>query len=274
MSATVFTQRLVRESVADKALRSAGALWFLVAVTGQWLFVYFIVSFYYRPTLHGRFDAWNRKDLITGYVAGDRAGNLVFASHVLVAALITTSGAIQLIPQIRAHAITFHRWNGRFYILTALLMATMGLWLTWVRGTYLTVTGAISGTFLASLIIACAAQTLRYALARKIGTHRRWALRLFLVANGVWFQRIGYMSWIIFNKGPVGIGDHMDGPFDIFLGFAEFILPLTVLEIYLWAQSSASAPTKRAMATFLFVCTVVTGVGAFGTYTIMWEPYL
>ncbi len=166
MSATVLTHSLARKFFADKALGSACALWFLVAVIGQWAFVYFIVSFYYWPTLHGQFDAWNRKDLIPGYVAGDRTGNLVFASHVFVAALITTSGAI-----------TFHHWNGRFYILIAFLMATMGLWLTWVRGTYLTVIGAISGTLLASLIIVCSAQTLRYALARNIGTHRRWALR-------------------------------------------------------------------------------------------------
>ena len=110
---------------------------------------------------------------------------MYFAAHVLMAALITTSGALQLVPQIRARATSVHRWNGRLYILTAFLMALGGLWLIWVRGTFLTLYGAAGSTLLAVLIMICASMTLRYALARKIDIHHRWALRTFLLVNGV-----------------------------------------------------------------------------------------
>jgi hypothetical protein len=270
----VIPRWLGRSRTGQRSLDTAARLWFIVAVVGQWAFVYYIVAFYAGPTLQGRFEAWNRKDLITGYVAGDRVGNLYFAAHVLMAALITTSGALQLFPQIRARAISFHRWNGRLYILTAFLMAAGGLWLVWVRGTYLTLYGAAGSTVLALLIMTCAAMTLRYALARKIDIHRQWALRTFLVANGVWFQRIGYMAWITLNRGPVGIGKHMDGLFDILWGFGDFFLPLAVLEIYMRVKDQGSALAKSVTATAVFVLTAVMSVGIIGAYMIMWRPLL
>ena len=91
-------------------------------------------------------------------------------------------------------------------------MAFDGLWLIWVRGTYLTIPGALSSTLLAALILTSAAMTLHHARAGRSERHRRWAVRLFLVVNGVWFQRIGYVAWMILARGPVGIGKHMDGP--------------------------------------------------------------
>jgi hypothetical protein len=84
------------------------------------------------------------------------------------------------------------------------------------------------------------------------------------------------MAWIILNRGPVGIGDQMDGPFDIIWGFAEFVLPLAVLEIYLRTtdRSRASARAKAALAGALFVLTVVTGTGIVGAFLHMWLPHL
>ncbi len=259
----------------ERAMKAAARLWFLVAVIGQWTFVYYIAGFYAAPTLQGHFEAWRRKtDLITGYVAGDGAGNLFFAAHVLIAAMITASGALQLFPWIRSRAIGFHRWNGRLYISAAVLMAIGGLWLIWVRGTYLTLYGAAGSTLLAILILAFAAMTLRQALAREIDSHHRWALRTFLVVNGVWFQRVGYMAWILVNQGPVGIGDHMDGPFDIVWGFGCYLLPLAMLELYLRTKDRADRRGRFAMAAALLAATVLMGVGIFGAYMAMWRPLL
>ncbi len=36
---------------------------------------------------------------------------------------------------------------------------------------------------------------LRYALARNIDAHKRWAVRTFIVVSGVWFFRVGLMLW-------------------------------------------------------------------------------
>ena len=40
MSATVWTNRLEPSSVADKALKTAARPWFLVAIIGQWTFLW------------------------------------------------------------------------------------------------------------------------------------------------------------------------------------------------------------------------------------------
>src|SRR5215470_4295733 len=124
------------ENVASRTLKASAAFWFLAAVAGQWLFVYYIVAFYGPTLFTGNFESWNRnKGLVDGYVAGDLAGNLFLLSHVLIAAILTFGGTLQLIPQIRERAINFHRWNGRIFLFAATAAALAGLYLQWVRGT-------------------------------------------------------------------------------------------------------------------------------------------
>src|SRR5258708_20907560 len=116
MSTAVVTNELRLSSIAAPALAAAAGLWFLVAVIGQWAFLYYIVAFYGASTVTGNFQAWTRNTfLLKGYVAGDTAGNLAFATHVLLAAFIAFGGAIQLIPQIRGRAIVIRRSNSRLF---------------------------------------------------------------------------------------------------------------------------------------------------------------
>jgi hypothetical protein len=246
----------------------------VVTVIGQFAFLYFIVAFYVGSTLRGDFAAWNGKPLITGYVAGDTAGNLQFAIHVLGAALVTAGGAIQFIPWVRRNAPAFHRWNGRVYVTLGVVMALGGLWLVWVRGTYLTLYGATSISMVALLILWFGAMTVRNAMRRRIDLHQRWALRLFMVMSAVWFQRIGYMAWIILNAGPAGIGDNMDGPFDILWGFGIFVLPLAILELYLRVKDRGSETAKTLLAGLVLTMTAVMIVGIGGATMFMWLPYL
>src|SRR6267143_1688435 len=69
---------------ADKALKSAAAFWFLVAVVGQWMFVVYILSFYGRAVLEGDLARWS-KVVSPGYVRGDAVGNFALAMHLVVA---------------------------------------------------------------------------------------------------------------------------------------------------------------------------------------------
>ncbi len=274
MGASLAPDRLAWQPAVAHLLRLSAQIWLVVAIAGQWLFVYYIAGFYVVPTMLGHFATWNRQDLITGFVAGDRTGNLYFASHVLMAGLITASGTLQIIPALRRRAIRLHRWNGRFYVVAAFLMAFGGLWLIWVRGTYLTVLGALSSTMLAALILFSAAMTPLHARAGRIERHRRWAVRLFLVVNGVWFQRIGYAAWMMLARGPVGIGKHMDGPFDILWGYGEFLLPLLCFGLYEQATRHSGLLAKSAMAAVLLAASVVTAIGSVGAYVSMWRPVL
>ena len=69
-------------------------------------------------TARSDFAAWAHSSL-KGYEAGDAAGNAVFASHVLTAAIMSLSAALQLVPQIRARTPALHRWNGRAFLIAA-----------------------------------------------------------------------------------------------------------------------------------------------------------
>ena len=256
--------------VADAALKSAAVFWFVVALAGQWAFVAFIAGFYGPPTLTGDFAAWDKNEFLThGYVAGDTAGNFAFAAHVMMAAVITFGGTLQLIPQIRARAISFHRWNGRLFILIAFAISLAGLFLTWTRDGVSLLDGL---TINAVLIGFCAAQTFGHALARDIDTHRRWALRTFLLVNGVWFLRVGMMGWMIVKIGLFGGPKEFDGNFFAFWIYGSYLVPLAVLELYFRAQDRGGAAAKFAMATLLLVLTLMMGAGIFGAAAMIYWP--
>lgn len=254
-------------------LGRAATFCYLTIATGQLLFVAFILLFYYPPTLSGDFSAWNSKPLITGFVAGDIGGNLFFAVHVLMAAVITLGGLVQLLPALRTRFPAVHRWNGRLYLLSAATLALGGLWLTWARGTWLALGGAIGITLDAVLILGFAAMALSAARARRFAEHRRWAIRLFAVASAVWFMRVGYMAWGL-ATGGLGIGRKMDGPFDLFLAFANSLLPLAVAELYLRAGTNGTPAARRGTAALLGLSGLVILAGSGGAWLVMWSPYL
>ena len=259
----------------DAALKAAAGLWVLVTLLGQWAFLYYIAAFYGAATLSGNFQAWSRNTvLFKGYVAGDMAGNLVFGAHVLLAAVVALGGTVQLLPQIRRRAIAFHRWNGRVFLTTAMVAAIAGLYMVWVRGASANLLGALAISLDAALILVFAAQAWRTARGRNVTDHRRWAMRAFLAANGVWFYRVGFMAWIAINRGPVGSTSHLDGPFDIFWEFGSYLVPLGVLELYLRTTGGSGQHARMAMAGGLLASSILTAIGCVAAYVIMWKPLL
>ncbi len=206
-----------------------------------------------------------------GYVAGDVAGNTAVGVHLFLAFVVTICGPLQLIPQIRTHAPVFHRWNGRIYLTTAVVTSIAGLVMLFHRGS---VGGAVQHVGIALnavLVIIFAAMALRYALARDFVTHRRWALRLFLVVSGVWFYRVGLMLWLVANNGPAGFDPvTFQGPFLNFISFANYLLPLAILEIYFYAKSKGNTSVQMVMAAGLFVLTLAMAAGILFTTKFMW----
>jgi len=257
--------------LANNSLKAATIVWFLVTLIGQWTFVYYMAGNYGGDALRGDFGNWATSS-IKGYIAGDLVGNIYFGSHILLGAVLTFGGALQLIPAIRARAMPFHRWNGRLFIVTAIVMSLGALYLVWGRGAYLNIPGAIGVSLNGVLIIAFSFMTLRYALARKIALHHRWALRAFIVVNGVWFFRLGLMAWTILVPNRIGSTPALDGPFDIFISFGSYLVPLFFLELYFRTQDRAGPRGKTAMAVLLLGLTAFMVVGIYGAYTFMWAP--
>ena len=270
MSTAVWTNRLELDSVADTALKAAARFWFVVAVIGQLLLAFAVASFYGLTALRGDYHGWK---FTNGYVPGVTKGNWAVVMHVASAVIVMLAGAIQLIPQVRNRFPAFHRWNGRIYMLTAVTLSVAGLYITWIRGSVGDISQHLGSTLNAILIWLCAAMALRYALARDFKTHRRWALRLFLVVSASFFIRAGLFLSLLLNHGPFGFDPTtFSGPFLTFLSFACYLFPLAVLEVYLRAQDRPGALRRMATAGMLFVLTLAMAAGIFAVGMAVWVP--
>ena len=153
-------------------------------------------------------------------------------------------------------------------------MALSGVWLTLVRGTYMSGVSAVAILLDAALILIFGALAWRNAVKRRFDHHRKWAMRTFMVVSGVWFLRVGLMGWVLINQGPVGMTDSMSGPADIVLTFGSYLIPLGLLELYFRAGAGSSALLKGLTAALVFAAAAYTALGVFGTIALMWGPYL
>lgn len=83
-----------------------------------------------------------------------------------------------------------------------------------------------------------------------------------------WFDVLAFRE-----RGPVGFDPQtFTGPFLWFLAFAQTLLPLAVLELYLRARDGASAIAKLAAASCLFLSIGITATGIFAATMILWFP--
>lgn len=255
------------------ALRWAGSAWFVVAVAGQLIFAAYVALLYGRATLAGDWSGWN-KAMPHGYVPGDAAGNTAVGLHLFWAFVILTTGAVQLLPWMRRRAPAVHRWSGRVYLMSAVVTSVAGLHMVWTRGTVGGWSMHLSISLNALVILGCAGMAWRQAAARRFGEHRKWALRLFLVASGVWFFRVGLMLWLAIHRAPVGFDPKtFQGPFLTFLGFGQYLIPLLVLELYFRAEKGGNG-TRLAMASAMAVFTLMTAGGIASAAMGMWWPRL
>ena len=266
----VVSSRWELSSVADTALKVSERFWFGVTLVGQLAFGFAVTSFYGLTALRGDYHGWN---FTHGYVPGVTKGNFAVATHLISAAIIMLAGAVQLIPQVRNRFPAFHRWNGRIYMLTAGTLSLAGLYMHWIRGSVGDLPQHIGGTVNAVLIWICGGMALRYALARDFKTHRRWALRLFLVVSASWFIRIMLFLWFMIFRAPVGLDPTtFTGPLPTTLSYAQYLIPLAVLEIYLRAQDRPGTLRRMAAASMLFVVTLLMAAGLFATTMATWVP--
>jgi uncharacterized membrane protein len=262
--------RIARSSTSDTLLSGAAGFWLLAALAGQWAFFYYISAFYGASILSGNFEVWDRLAALgaTAYVPGDTAGNIVFAAHALGAGIIAFGGALQLIPQVRKHAPVFHRWNGRIFLVTVSALSLSGFYLVWVRGPRPDTLAELSTSLNGLLILAFAFLALKAVRARNLVVHRRWAMRLYLVANAQWFLRVGVFTYFAVNQ-MLGTQASFTDWFPRFWTFGCYLAPLAVLEVYFRARRSSSPLARGAVAAALVATTLLMGVGiaAFGMFS-------
>lgn len=247
----------------SRAVATAAGLWFFVAATGLAIFATYIGVSYGRAALGGAPGE-------SRWVAGDGLGNAALSVHLVFALLMTAIGVLQLIPALRRRVPALHRTLGRVFLVGALLGSLSGFYLLWVRGTVGGLPMHLATSLNGVLIMAFGWLAWQHARARRFTEHRRWALRLFMAANGVWFFRVGLMLWLMIWRAPVGFDPQsFTGPFVYTLAFAQFLLPLGVLELYLRTRGRG-----RALALTLVLLSLATAVGIFGATMGLWLPRL
>ena len=103
------------------------ASWFVIALIGQPVFILYIGSFYGRAAaLAGDLSQWNRVLPVGVYIPGDAMYNLALSIHLALAVLITISGAQLLLLRSETTIVDFHRINGKFYFLMAVVTGCAG----------------------------------------------------------------------------------------------------------------------------------------------------
>lgn len=260
------------EALSKRAVGIAARFWFVVAAIGHWIFLAYILAVFYPPIAQHGLEGLKGLHLPAGFREGETLGNLASISHVLLAAIVIGGGPLQLIPAIRSRIPTFHRWLGRSYLVAAVLSSIGGLYMSWTRSPIGDVVSKLGISGDAVLIIVFAAFAVRHAIARQITEHRRWALRLFMAASAVWFFRVGLMAWATLTGG-VGIDwDSFTGPFLYVLGFAQYLLPLAMLEWYFLCQRNATPGMRLAFVATLLVLTGYMMIGIFSATAGMWLP--
>jgi uncharacterized membrane protein len=185
----------------------------------------------------------------------------------MLAMIIMGVGPLQLIPQIRARFPALHRGLGRTYMLAAVTSSIAGLYLTWARPLVNPLSGDIGTSLGGVLVIIFAPIALRHAIARDIPRHRRWALRLFIVASDVWFVRVD-----AFLRSLLPGGGEITGPMSDVWNIAKHLLPLAVLELYFRARDGSNARVRWGMVAGLFALTMLMGAGIAAVATRLWLP--
>jgi hypothetical protein len=108
---------------------------------------------------------------------------------------------------------------------------------------------------------------------RDLATHRRHALRAWLLVNGVWFLRIGIMlAGLVL--APLGIKIDYTGATFISVSFASWLLPLALAELYFRAERSRHAGFQNAVGGLLVLLAGLTLAGAAAAAAFMWWPFL
>ena len=252
-----------------KSFTRAKNFLFTTGVVGQFIFVLYILIFYSWVVLGGAYEKLNGH----GVIEGDTMGNLMLGVHVALAAIVMCGGPLQFSQRIRKRYPSFHRWNGRVFYVTALVVVFAGLYMNATRGAHGGIVLALGNGLNALLIGGFSFMAWRTAIQKDFVAHKKWAIRAFLMVSGVWFFRVGYGLWILLTGfTAIGVNESLTGPFDRFLGFGHSLVPLVLVELYFLAKASDRLQVKRLASISMYVLTFLLAAGIVMVSMVFWLP--
>ncbi|MCC2617722.1 DUF2306 domain-containing protein [Aestuariibacter halophilus] len=266
MSGSVISSGMFGLQNAKTALDISVKSWFAIALVGQWAFALY-VFFIYALTLAFGVDITDISPA-SGVRETEGFDRVVFFSHIVPSVYLSLFGLFQLVPAIRNRFRGFHRWNGRLFLVLGLCGALTGLYLQWIKGLNFSQGVTVNGL----LILLAVAATWYYAVNRRFDLHMRWAVHTFILVNGVWSFRLYLMGWYLVNQGPNGNTPNVNGPMDVFLSFACYLIPMAIAELYFWVKRQRHNHKVWAATTVMTIGALITLIGVFAAITMMWTP--
>lgn len=259
------SNKLISANVANKSLKYTTMFWFITTLVGQWFFFYYIIGFYGFSVINDNMEIWNRWEPMGSkpYLLGDFSGNLAFAAHAIGAGIVAFGGALQLLLKVRNTYPKFHKINGYVYLTTVFCLAISGFYLVWIRDPEPIDLSGIGTTINGFLILAFAYFTVRLAINKDIVSHRKWALRLFMVSNAQWLLRLGVFSYLV-TGNLLGMKPAFGDPFFPIWTFGCFVFPLLMLQLYFFAKEKGSNSVKFLTSAALFTVTILMIIGMVG----------
>lgn len=268
---------VLQETITPVSLRSLKILnaslktWFICLVLAQIIFVTYLSLGYGLNSITVGLSQWNKFNN-TAYVAGDTLGNLMYATHVLLAIIMIIGGSLQLIPALRNRFRKFHRYNGRLFVTLACTISLAGMYLIIVRGT-------VGNTLLHSLtffsgvvVIVSSFFAIKAARNRNFALHQVWAIRLYLAANGVLFFRLMIFGWMI-SFGALGINtEDFTGPTVVTVSVFSYVMPLLIAEFVRYTKNCDKVILHYACAGLMFAISLVFIGGLFAITIANWYP--
>lgn len=245
-----------------------GAVWISSAIFGA-----YILAYYGGAIPAGTMEQWNAT-LPALYEAHTPMASAGMGLHFFAGATLLLLGPVQLIGEIRTRAPAVHRWIGRVYALAAFAAGIGGLTFILLKGTVGGWMMNIAFAAYGALMVLAAVETVRHAMARRIETHRAWAIRLFALAIGSWLYRIGYgLFFAIGGRDNPGHTELFSGWFDYVMDWAFFVPPLIIAEMFIRARRQQATTVGRIGATTTLTLGALFVAYATFFFTVMgWGP--
>ena len=117
-------------------------------------------------------------------------------------------GAFQFLPSLRKHRPSWHRMNGRIVVLSGIVSALSGLWMTHfysfpieLQGPLLYWVRILLGPAMAGFIVLAIIEIKK----RNIHKHSAWMIRAYAIGQGASTQVVVTLPWIILYSEPTGL---------------------------------------------------------------------
>ncbi|SHI99971.1 Predicted membrane protein [Palleronia salina] len=165
--------------------------------------------------------------------------NAPMSAHMILGAALTLMAPLQIVTARRANGL--HRRTGPVVVAMTAITAVAGLTFIALRGTIGGPNMSAGFTLYGGLMLLAALATARFA-ARDRARHRRWALRLVVLAVASWIFRVHYGIWYA-ATGGWGSNEALTGPFDRIQVWAFFLPYLALLE---WKFARERRATRAA----------------------------